>query len=40
MGLDLQSEQNLAAFSDIFFERDIIDKLLKSENDIYLLLVK
>ena len=34
MGLDLQSEQNLVAFSDIFFERDIIDKLLKSENDI------
>lgn len=34
MGLDRQSEQNLVAFSDIFFERDIIDKLLKSENDI------
>jgi hypothetical protein len=34
MGLDLQSEQNLIVFSDIFFERDIIEKLLKSENDI------
>ena len=34
MGLDFQSEKNLIMFSDIFFERDIIDKLLKSENDI------
>ena len=33
MGLDPHSEQNLVVFSDIFFERDIIDKLLKSQND-------
>ena len=34
LGLDKQSEQNLIIFSDIFFEKDIIDKLLQSENDI------
>ncbi len=34
LGLDSKSEQNLVIFSDIFFERDIIDKLLKSKNDI------
>ena len=33
MGLDPHSEQNLVAFSDIFFERDIIDKLLKTQSD-------
>ncbi len=38
MGLDLKNEQNLIAFSDIFFERDIIDKLLKSKNDITFLI--
>jgi len=34
LGLDDQSEQNLVIFSDIFFEKDVIDKILKSENDI------
>ena len=33
LGLDFKSE-NLIVFSDILFERDIIDKLLKSEDDI------
>jgi len=34
LGLDDQSEQNLVIFSDIFLEKDVIDKILKSENDI------
>lgn len=38
LGLDLESEKNLIIFSDILFERDIIDKLLKSENDITFLI--